>query len=140
MIDLITDRTEADVLLGTDKGSYCASDLNRVEKAVEELCTNAKALGVTFDPEIKTDWGRPGEFSASEWPTNQQMTRYLSNVSQLCEKVEIAANLPSSMEKLNWKGANQIEEALNLVYTRIQNVIQTLRYSGEFYSGEEYGL
>ena len=46
-MELVFDRTKTDVLLGTEKGSYSAADLNRVESAVLELAELAKKLGVT---------------------------------------------------------------------------------------------
>ena len=105
-MNLITDRTYADVLLGTEKGSYGPADLNRVEQAVAELCAIARALDLPGTWKIKTDWANHGEFSLDRWPTRSQMTRYLSNVHSLCVAVELAAELPASMEHLTWEGAN----------------------------------
>ncbi len=136
-MELVTDRTKSDVLLGTEKGKYSAADLNRVESAVEELAVLAKKLGVNKQFEVKTDWGLPGEFLDSQWPTKKQMARYLNNVWRLCNAVDLAANLPGSMERLTWDGANQIEQALLLVCERIQNILKIFRYSGEFFAGEE---
>ena len=137
MMELITNRTEADVLMGTARGTYSFADLNRVETAVKELSEAAKELSVHFMPSVKTDWAYPGTFSADTWPTQSQMLRYLDNVKQLCQKVGVTAKLPSSMENLNWKGANQIEEALSAVNDKIENVIQGFQYSGEIFAGEE---
>ena len=136
-MEFVTDRTKSDVLLGTEKGRYSAADLNRVEGAVAELVALAKKLDINKEIEVKTDWGLPGKFSASQWPTKEQMDRYLSNVHSLCAAMELAAKLPVSMEHLTWDGANQIEEALSLVYERIQRVLKIFRYSGEFFAGEE---
>ena len=136
-MNLITDRTQADVLLGTGKGKYGAVDLNRVESAVEMLFALAKAVDVPYVPDVKTDWAVPELFSANAWPTQGQMARYLDNVNRLREAVEIQAVLPVSMEKLNWKGANQIEQALLAVEKRIQTIIQAFRFSGELIAGEE---
>ena len=137
---LITDRTQADVLLGTEKGRYSVADLNRVEQAVAELSLLAKELDIYPGADTKTDWELPGIFSASKWPTKEQMTRYLGNVYLLCDSMEIAAGLPLSMEQFTWEGANQIENALMLAYDRIQNILQTFYYSGEIFAGEENEL
>ena len=51
--------------------------------------------------------------------------------------VEAAADLPSSMDKLNWDGANRIEEALTVAFDRVDRVIRSLRYSGETFAEEE---
>lgn len=139
-MNLITDRTYADVLLGTEKGCYGVADLNRVEQAVAELVGIAKALDIQDDFVIKLDWGLPGVFSAVEWPAEGQMVRYLRNIARLCETVAVAAELPPSMENLTWKGANQIEQALELVYTRIRTILQAFQYSGEIFAGEENDL
>ena len=136
-MNLITDRTWDDVRHGTPKGNYGPDDLNRVEQAVAELYELATALGVTEIPKVKTDWSAGGLFTPDNWPTEEQMRRYLNNVSNLCKLVEIAAFLPTSMAKLNWQGANQIEQALEATYIRIQAIIQALKFSGELFAGEE---
>ena len=136
-MEFVTDRTKMDVLLGTEKGCYGAADLNRVESAVKELLDLAKLLGIKKDFEVKTDWNFPSEFSASQWPTKMQMTRYLNNVHSLCDAVEVAAAIPTTMENLTWDGANQIEQALQATYERLQKIITNFRYSGEFFAGEE---
>lgn len=140
MIQLITDRTQADVLLGTAKGSYGVADLNRVEQAVAELVTLARALDIRDDMDIKTDWTLPGGFSADQWPTRSQMQRYLDNVTELCRIVTVNAELPVSMNNLTFEGANQIERALEQVYDRVQKVLQIFQFSGEIFAGEENDL
>ncbi len=140
MMQLVTDRTKTDVLLGTEKGQYGFADLNRVEQAVAELSAAAENLDIHYTPVVKTDWGAPGVFSSETWPTKEQMIRYLDNVSRLCQVVEINAALPSTMENLTWEGANDIEQALLFVYERIKNILQILQYSGEFFAGEENEL
>ena len=137
MMQLITDRTQADVLLGTAKGNYGAADLNRVEQAVAELVTLAKGLDIRDKLVVKTDWVLPGGFSTDQWPTRSQMQRYLGNVAELCRVVAVNAELPVSMNNLTFEGANQIEKALEQVYDRIQKVLQIFQFSGEVFAGEE---
>lgn len=137
MMEFVTDRTKTDVLLGTEKGQYGFADLNRVEQAVAELSAAAKKLDIHYTPVVKTDWGAPGVFSSETWPTKGQMIRYLENVSRLCQLMEIKAAIPSTMEKLTWEGANDIEQALLFVSERIRNILQILQYSGEIFAGEE---
>lgn len=138
-MELITDRTEADVLLGTAKGQYNYTDLNRVESAVGELVALAARMGVGQDIVTKTDWAPPGAYLYSEWPTaGANMIRYLQNVSDLCDAFQVPTSaLPYSMSSLTWEGANAIEKALQAVYQRIQKLLLYYRYSGEFYAGEE---
>lgn len=136
-MDLITDRTESDVLLKTEKGTYGYKDLNRVEDAVKSLQELAVQLDIPAVLITKTDWGLPGAFDAAAWPTQSQMRRYLQNVSDLCDAVAVNATLPKSMQGLTWMGANSIEEALSAVHIRIQGVLHAFKYSGECFAGEE---
>lgn len=139
-MELITDRTAADVHLGTEKGRYNATDLNRVERAVEELLQLGKALDIPGQWSIKTDWDLPEAFDSYYWITESQMARYLGNVERLCSAVELAAELPQTMAHLTYQGANQIEQALCLAEKRILNILDTFRYSGELFAGEENRL
>jgi hypothetical protein len=140
-MQLVTDRTEADMLLQNEKGTYNFQDLNRVESAVQELLTQLPKIGARVELEVKTDWGLPGDFSEDTWPTFHQMKRYLQNVKTLCDFCSLQIpNMPATMEDLTFDGANAIEEALEEVYKHISSIVRCLRYSGEFYAGEEIGL
>lgn len=136
-MDLITDRTESDALLGNEKGTYSYTDLNRVEMAVGEIAALFPVLGTALVLTTKTDWGLPDEFSAEEWPALSQMQRYLGNVVAIKNTFDIPIQLPISMARLTWAGANNIEKVLQVAMTRATNTIQSFRYSGEIYSGEE---
>lgn len=136
-MNLITDRTAEDVLLGTPKGKYGADDLNRVERAAAELYGIAKALDINPPGSFKTDWDPGALFSSENWPTKSQMQRYLANITHLCAAVELAGGLPTTMENLTWQDANNIESALLAVYPRIENALQIFRFSGELFAGEE---
>ena len=136
-MDFVFDRTESDVLLGNQKGRYTHQDLNRVESAVSELCLLAKKLDVHITLQTKTDWAPPGTFSVNTWSTHSQMQRYLHNVHALCDALDIQQSLPSSMENLNWEGANAIEKSLAMTLERVQGIINTYQYSGELIAGEE---
>lgn len=136
-MNLITDRTESDALLGNENGTYSYTDLNRVETAVSEIAALFPVLGTSLMLTTKTDWGVPGAFSAAEWPVASQMQRYLGNVVAIKNSFGIPVQLPVSMARLTWSGANNIEKVLQIAMIRATNTIQTFRYSGEIYSGEE---
>lgn len=136
-MDLITDRTESDALLGNEKGTYSYTDLNRVEAAVSEIAALFPVLGTSLVLTTKTNWGLPGAFLSAEWPVTSQMQRYLGNVVAIKNNFGIPVQLPATMAKLTWSGANNIEKVLQMAMTRATNTIQTFRYSGEIYSGEE---
>ncbi len=184
---LITDRTQSDVdrvnylaSKGYDsmsssekaewdegmKGSYNASDLNRVETAVaylaellialpDDLKSYASSNGVAWDAffdvpydknsyylTTKTDW------SQLDIPTPEQMDRYINNIKALRSALDYAtSDLPESMDNLTIDGANAIEKALNGLYVAISefdsktkvnldNTASVWIYSGEIYLGE----
>lgn len=136
-MDLITNRTESDVLLGNDRGVYSYTDLNRVENAVQQISIDIKDLGYALNLQTKTDWGLPGMFSVSAWPVDSQMKRYLQNISKIRETFSISTQLPDTMDKLDWSGANNIEKVLQIAFTRIAGIRQTYHYSGEIFAGED---
>lgn len=140
MIQLITNRTQADVDSKAEKGSYGHEDLNRVEKAVEEIAAYFPQLGIGLTPVTKTDWARPGDYDPESWPTDGQMRRYLSNVEGIRDRLCPGQPLPESMEKLTWSGANEIEQALSRGQEAIPRIIQAWKYSGGFFAGEEMDL
>lgn len=140
-MEFITDRTEEDVLLGNAKGRYRYTDLNRVEQAVADLCNLVKQLDLYPVLTTKTDWGPPGVFSAESWPTDEQMQRYLGNVIAMCDLLSVdSGSVPVSPDYLDWRKANSIEEALQIVYNRVIGTINSFRYSGELYAGDDIGI
>ncbi len=86
----------------TTKGAYNYSDLNRVERAVAELSDKLNLNLVT-----KTDW------RMWDVPTVSDMDRFLRNISTIrvaCGEQNIT--LPTSMRKLLYNDANNIEKIL----------------------------
>ena len=136
-MELITDRTQSDVLLGNKKGVYSYEDLNRVERAVSFLAELAGQLDVHYEPQVKLDWTLPQVFDANGWPVRSQMERYLENVRALCALLAVQTQLPDSMDKLTYVGANRIEQALADVQAQIRGVLDTFQFSGELFAGEE---
>ena len=135
-LNLITDRTQEDVLLQNSKGIYSADDLNRVESAVKTLLTRAISLGTRLPLVIKTDWILSG-YPSPNTPTESQMQRYLENIRSLCQAVALQCALPASMHGFGYEDANSIEGALLLAEKRIYALLSCLRFSGELYSGDE---
>ena len=130
---LITDRTQADVKARNAKGTYNASDLNRVGDAVQYLAGIFKDLGYSVPVEPKRDWGE------SNLPTPSTMARYLQDVETLrclLEQLETTPAVPGSMENLTYVSANDIEKILLDVHSTIQRIIESMFYAAEIYSGE----
>jgi hypothetical protein len=126
---LITDRKMG--------ATYEHTDLNRVESAVLEISDILQNMGVSESLKTKTDWKAPGNFTAAEWPVQSQMKRYLYNVEKIKNIFPNSIRLPSSMERLTYSGANNIEQVLQIAFDRISAIQKTYKYSGDFFAGEE---
>ena len=139
-MEWIVDRTQADIMLGNGKGYYTYRDLNRVEQGVQELYLLAEKLDVHLPISVKLDWGQSNLFSVEHWPVESQLRRYMENVRMISNAFCAAVQLPNTMENLTWEGANQIERALYQAEQQIQGILMTIRFSGEFFAGEENAI
>ena len=134
--NLITDRTEADVIARNPKAFLDPGDLNRVESAVAELAELGKQLGIYLDLTTKTNWGPSGTFP-DNFPAKSEMERYLGNVRKIRDRFELAVPLPTSMRRLTHMGANNIEKVLALAFLRVERTVPNFVYCGESFAGEE---
>lgn len=155
MLNLITDRTQADVervayltgkvSAGTAtaaelaewqsdlKGAYNASDLNRVGAAVAYVAGRLKGYGYIVSVSPRQDW------QVTDIPTPESMTAYLADVAALRAALTVAADtpeVPEDMEQLTWKEANDIEKILVDVDELLTRMAAAWFYSGELYAGE----
>ena len=87
------------------KGAYNYSDLNRVERAVEEISDRA-GLNLT----TKTNW------TMWDIPKVDDMSRYLGNIATIRNHFAIQTGIPASMNNLTYEGANNIELILSEAY------------------------
>ena len=118
-MSLITDRTWEDVQERNGKGYYTTRDLDRVERTVQTICDQLRLLGTDLQLAIKTDWKM--EYCV---PVRETMKRYLDNVRQIVQQLDLHAELPVSMEHLDWQGANQIELALQQAQEKLEKMLQ----------------
>lgn len=91
------------------KGAYNYSDLNRVERAVAEI---SDLMGLNLV--TKTDWG------VWDVPTESEMGRYIRNIEAIHNLLPDDDNtppVPTSMSKLTFEGANNIELILLAAYS-----------------------
>ena len=136
----ITDRTTADILLGNEKGTYNYTDLNRVEANVQELQQLMEEIGIHADiSTVKTDWKPASQvpiFSATEWPTREQMNIYLNNVKAIKQAFPGAAHaLPGTLDNMTVDTANAIEKNLEYIYNMIRNIKTAWLRCGNTVSG-----
>lgn len=126
-LDLITDRTRADVENETDKGFYNASDLNRVGAAVEYIAGRFTALGYACPVTVKKDW------LTSDAPTASQLETYRKNIVTLRSRIAVMAStpeVPASMAGLDYVKANNIEQILADMDSILQNMPAASRHCG----------
>lgn len=110
------------------KGAYNASDLNRVETAVEYLSARCIGHRVNVPVEAKIDWAQ------GEIPSAESLARYLDNASLIAGKFDLLRRmggdyyhaftedpeaLPESMSALTVEGANAIENGLVFINREI---------------------
>ena len=115
------------------KGAYNYTDLNRVEAAVRVIAEKLTALNIPVSVTTKSDW------TNKDLPTRSDMNRYLGNVLALrnaSSGLHLAPQPPSTMEKLDYIGANDIEKTLTYINNWANGMKETQKYAGEFYGGE----
>lgn len=133
---LVTDRTQADVdrvraltakwldgtitnaekteWLGGLKGAYNYTDLNRVGEAVAYVANMLNQAGRSVSVTAKQNW------VMADIPTAAQMTAFLNDLSILKSSVSgVTLNVPSTMNNLDFRTANLIEQIIIAVYDAI---------------------
>ena len=138
---LVTDRTQADVDARNGKGTYNASDLNRVGSAMNYLAGRLKEYG--YDPHInpKTDW------KDDECVDLAAQSVYLRDLSELRKQftmMEYTPKVPPRLlatgintnDGLTYTWANDIEKILEDIDRLLANASQAWFYSGDIYASE----
>lgn len=140
-LHLVTDRTQADVNAGNDKGTYNASDLNRVGAAMNYVADRLRAAG--YDPHIspKTDW------KDEDWVDPAAQAVYLGDLSELRKQFAMMKSTPevpprilatgiNTNDGLTYTWANNIEKILEDVDYLLTQSMQSRFFSGDLFSGE----
>ena len=133
IIRMVTDRTQADVDALNDRGTYNASDLNRVNTAMAYL------NGWLSDAGYVTGYAGQGiAWAIDDIPLQAQMADYLSNVGAIGGTFPLAnaPAIPASMESLTHEGANHIERVLVLTDQIRARLKRSPFMSGEIFCGE----
>ena len=133
IIRMVTDRTQADVDALSDRGTYNASDLNRVNTAMAYLDRWLSEAGyITGYANQDIAW------AMDDIPLQAQMADYLSNVGAIGGTFPLAnaPAIPASMEFLTHEGANHIERVLVLTDQIRARLKRSPFVSGEIFCGE----
>lgn len=131
MATFVYDRTLADVRARNTKGTYNASDLNRVQSACNEIAAELTAAGIP----VTLTWTR-SSWAVSYIPTEAEMTEYLENIGII--KAALPNNAPAppaTMAYLTYEGANDIERMLYEVETLLNNMLAIFPRAGVWTSG-----
>lgn len=131
-MNLITDRTAADVAVNTDKGNYNYHDLNRVNAACIELVQLMASVGYSGHGQFKTDW------TMFDYPTKSATDNYLAQIYGLIEDFykRTNYNLPIDLTAFTHEQANDIEKALLDIKEVIDNIkADWNRYANSFSCG-----
>lgn len=156
-VHLITDRSQSDITsqealearikdgtataaevgayyLGKSKGSYNATDLNRVGEVISYLARLLSQYSYTVTVSPKIDWAK------NDIPTPEQLSHYLDQVQAIRNVLPVFSStqtVPEDIsEDMTLEEANDIEKILSDVDTLINNMIAAFYYCGEVYSGE----
>ncbi len=131
-IEPITDRTLQDVRNKDSIRAYLNYwDLNRVEMNTEYLADMLNGYGYNQSLSHKTDW------LMSDFPYAVQMERVRTNVLKLIEVYhEQGVPLPATLQNLDWRKLNDLENILKLTKEMIHRMEQSFRYCGTFCSGQ----
>lgn len=115
------------------KGSYNATDLNRVGAAMQSVADRFNSLGYAVVITPKIDW------KEEDCPTPPDMALYLSNLATLRGVIAVMRSTPtvlSDMEDLTYTEANNIEKILVDVNTLLEKSALAWFYSGDLFAGE----
>lgn len=138
---LVTDRTLSDVLAENAKGTYNASDLNRVGATMNYVAGRLRAAG--YDPHIspKTDWKN------NDWADPAAQAVYLGDLAELRKQFAMMKSTPevpprilatgiNTNDGLTHTWANDIERILEDVDALLTNISAAWFFSGDLFSGE----
>lgn len=132
-LHLVTDRTQADVTAKNEKGTYGASDLNRVGAAINYVADKLREMGYAPRVSPKSDW------SDLEWLTPNASAAYLADLEELRRQfamMQTTPGVPDDMERLTYQKANNIEKILEDINFLLTKASNSWFFGGELFSGE----
>lgn len=113
-------------------GAYNASDINRVNTAVNYLAERLVSTGYDVNVSAKTD------YKIEDVPSTKDLTTYLENIAALrvVTMQPTTPDLPETMRWFTYDEANAIEKFLVDLDVILTAVEASWIYSSEIYSGE----
>ncbi|WP_417051034.1 hypothetical protein [Dysosmobacter welbionis] len=132
-LSALTSEEQTEYMAGM-KGAYNYTDFNRIGEAISYLVERMKALAIYDDSIIpKVDW------AVGDWPTQSQISNLLTCLTKLRAKLNLPANAPSvpgSMDYMTYQLANDIEQLLFMIDSRVTQTTAPFPYTGVRYCGQ----
>ena len=153
--ELIRDRIEADVMRRVEltkkwlseniseeekeewftnlKGSYNASDLNRVGNFINTVSAMLSSQGYGHKYDVKKDW------KETDYINEKNTAYYLESLRAICESYFLlpeSPNLPDKLSGLTWQKANAIEQIIYDMAVIFDLIKSNYIFSGEIFAGE----
>lgn len=123
-----------ELILNRDaKAYYNATDLNRVGEAVVWLAQQLSNLGYQCIVTPKVDW------TVYDIPLASQMNQYLEDLRTIRDTLilpQSTPSLPSTMDKLTYTKANDIETLLFITNLLMEWMVSIFFNAGDLYAGE----
>lgn len=124
----------AEYYLGQSRGSYNATDLNRVGEALIYLAERLTELDYPVTVNPKTNWIKTAV------PTPAQLTTYLSLVQKIRDVLPVLPDTPQVptdiSNDMTLEESNAIEQILVDIDTLINNMIAAYIYCGQITCGQ----
>ena len=115
------------------KGAYNATDLNRVQSAVQYIKERFERYGYNVNVSEQRTWMQ------QDAPSLTDMRKYLDDiraVKSVFSLLKTTPAVPDGMARFTYIKANAIEQILRDVDLLLTNMIASFVYSGEFFGGE----
>lgn len=126
-----TEQEKADFEAGL-KGSYKASDLNRVGTALITIRDRLRTHDIDVPAEVRED------YVLNEIPDKAVMDAYIASANAVHDAVvNTAPRPPAGIDDLDWEGANNIEKTILAVDDVLESREVGWIYAGsDIYAGE----
>ena len=127
----LTEQEKADFNAGL-KGSYKASDLNRVGTALITVRDRLRTHGIDVPADVRED------YAADEVLDKAVMDAFIESANAVHDAVENSApQPPAGIDGLDWEGANNIERAIIAVDDVLESrEVGWIYADAELYAGD----
>ena len=115
------------------KGSYNATDFNRVGAAMQAVANRFNSFGYVVSVSPKVNW------TETDVPNTAEIALYLSDLATLRGVLVVMRStpvVPADMEGLTYEEANNIEKILEDINLLLTSCAQAWYYSEDVFSGE----